>query len=51
MGKQDVKHCKSNSHLAQAKALKAQPKLTFGTQSTEDLKQIEAEVLDGCFDC
>ena len=38
-------HCKSNSHLEQAKVLEAQPKLQFQPQSTsDDLKRTEAEL-------
>ena len=38
-------HCKSKSHLEQAKALKAQPKLPFqGAQSSEELNRTEAEL-------
>jgi len=45
MGKSDVvKHCQSNSHLEQAKALKAQPKLSFKVHSDEDLQRTEAEL-------
>lgn len=46
MGKNDITmHCKSKSHLEQAKALNAQPKLSFQPQSTsEDLKRTEAEL-------
>ena len=46
MGKKDViMHCKSKSHLEQAKALKAQPKLPFqGAQSSEELNRTEAEL-------
>jgi len=46
MGKKDViMHCKSKSHLDQAKALKAKPKLPFqGAQSNEELNRTEAEL-------
>ena len=46
MRKNDViMHCKSKSHLEQAKALKAQPKLPFqGAQSSEELNRTEAEL-------
>ena len=45
MGKNDVvKHCQSNSHLEQAKALKDQPKLSFEVHSDEDLQRTEAEL-------
>ena len=46
MGKLDVvHHCKSNTHLSQAKLLKSQPRLTaFAAQSHMDLKQTEAEL-------
>ena len=46
MGKNDVvMHCKSKSHLEQAKALDAQAKLPFQPQSTsDDLKRTEAEL-------
>ena len=41
-------HCKSKSHLEQAKALKAQQKLPFqgaGAQSIEELNWIQTELL------
>ena len=45
MGKNDVvKHCQSNSHLEQAKALKDKPKLSFEVHSDEDLQRTEAEL-------
>ena len=46
MGKIDViMHCKSKSHLDQAKALRAQPKLSFqSAQSNEELIRTEAEL-------
>ena len=46
IGNKDViMHCKSKSHLEQAKALKAQPKLPFqGAQSSEELNRTEAEL-------
>ena len=37
MGKNDViMHCKSKSHLEQAKALNSQPKLSFQSLSTSE---------------
>ena len=45
MGEKDVTmHCNSKSHLDQAKSLKSQPKLTFNTHSSKDLKRTEAEL-------
>ena len=46
MGKKDViMHCMSKSHLDQAKALRAQPKLSFqSAQSNEELIRTEAEL-------
>lgn len=45
MGRQDVvHHCKSKTHLSQAKSLKYQPRLTFDMQSRDDLKRTEAEL-------
>jgi len=46
MEKKDViTHCKSKSHLDQAKALKAQPKLPFqGAQPNEELNRAELKM-------
>lgn len=45
MGKNDVvKHCQSNSHLEQAKALKDQPKLSFKAYLDDNLQRTEAEL-------
>ena len=38
MGKQDVvKHCRTQSHLDQARAMNSQPKLTFAGQSSDEV--------------
>ena len=45
MGKNDVTmHCKSKSHLEQAKALNAQPKLFQPQSTSQDLKRTEVEL-------
>ena len=37
-------HCESKSHLDQAKSLKSQSRLSFSTQSREDIKRMKAEL-------
>ena len=39
-----VQHCKSKSHLDQAKALNAQLTLSFQAQASDDYKRTEAEL-------
>jgi len=46
-----IQHCKSNTHLRQAKLLRFQPKLQFAAQSQDDLKQTEADVPLAFHDC
>ena len=37
-------HCKSKSHLEQAKSLKSQSRLSFSSQAQDDMKRTEAEL-------